>query len=167
MSEHNKPCLVVCTCRICAASLASVYCCKCCSLWLGYQGVGTMHNPRQNSYSEHWTPSLQQYLLVRSPPCCCLKPLVPCLWDCNYHALHDSSRSCITVLPVSCMFHTTQACVPCSLTTDPCWGLMHTYVSGCLDSSIQDNSQSMCGILVQAHQQSPFVRWGHARRSSG
>jgi len=48
---------------------------------------------------------------------CCLKLLVLCLWDCNYHALHDSS-SCNTILAASCMFHTAQACVSCSLTTD-------------------------------------------------
>lgn len=48
---------------------------------------------------------------------CCLKCLVACLWDCNYYALHDSS-SCNTVLAASCMFHATQACVKCSLTTD-------------------------------------------------
>ena len=37
---------------------------------------------------------------------CCLKLLALCLWDCNYHALHDSS-SCNTVLAASCMFHIT------------------------------------------------------------
>ncbi len=51
---------------------------------------------------------------------CCLKLLVLCLWDCSYHALHDSMlrSSCNTVLPAPCMFHTTQECVPCNLTVD-------------------------------------------------